>query len=266
VCGAEETPSSRFDGEFCPRCLARENTKAVPRVTPIIRLCRTCGSLEEKGKWLVPSSKGLEEDLSGLIRRNACKFAGIKEEEVADISVIRIPVPLGSSSVLIPLSVKTQTKESHPTYPAKEFRINARLTPTICPNCLLIKSKYYEATLQVRTPNMKMPQTQKERLLSQIGNWVVESSGKDRQAFISKCEDKPEGFDLYLGSRRTAYSIAAKLKTLRGTSIRETFKAGKVDKSTGKRKGKVTILIRLPQETMNQPTNESWNVATHPKD
>jgi nonsense-mediated mRNA decay protein 3 len=266
VCGIEETPSAKLDGGFCPRCLARENQKAVPHNTETIRLCRICRSLEERGKWIAPSSRGLEEDLLRLIKRNARKFAGTREGEVSEISVIKMPMPSGLNSTLIPISVKTQTKNHQAGSPTRDFEIRARLTPTICPNCLLMKSKYYEATLQVRTLNTKMPIDEKEGLLSQIGNWVEESSRKDRQAYISKYEDKPEGFDLYLGSRRLAYIIASKLKALKGTSIRETYKIGRVDKSTGKRKGKATILVRLGQELTNQQINISQNLPQYPKD
>jgi nonsense-mediated mRNA decay protein 3 len=234
--------------------------------TPTIRLCKICGSLEERGKWLSPTSWGLEEDLSSLLRRNAKKFVGVKEGEVLGISIIKMPMPLGSNSVLVPISIKTQMKNKQDAPTAREFEVKVRLTPTICPNCLLMKSKYYEAALQVRTSNAKMSMEEKEKLLGQIGSWVEESSRRDKKAFISKCEDKSEGFDLYLGSRRVAYSIAARLKAMKRTTIRETFKVGRVDKSTGKRKGKATILIRLPQKLIDELTNGTRNAVDNPKD
>ena len=254
VCGVEETPNAKLDGGFCPRCLAREDQKPVQHSTETIRLCRICGSLEERGKWVASSSRGLQEDLSNLLKRNSRKFTGVSEGEVRDISVIKMPLSLGSNSTLIPISVRAQTKNNQPGSPTRDFEIKVRLTPTTCPNCLLMKSKYYEATLQVRALDTRMATEEKEELLSQIGNWVEESSKRDRRAFISKLEDKPEGFDLYLGSRRLAHLIASKLKTSKGTSIRETYKIGKVDKSTGKRKGKSTILVRLGQKPTDQPS------------
>jgi nonsense-mediated mRNA decay protein 3 len=266
VCGFEETPDVKLDGGLCPRCLPNEKSKAVMHPTPTIRLCKYCGSLEERGKWVAPTSCGLEEDLSSLLRRNVKKFAGVKEGEILGISIIRMPMSLGANSVLIPISIKTQMKNKQETPTAREFEMKVRLTPTMCPNCLLMKSKYYEAALQVRTSNAKMSMEDKEKLLGQIGSWVEESSRRDKKAFISKCEDKPEGFDLYLGSRQVAYSIATKLKAMKRTTIRKTFKVGRVDKSTGKRKGKATILIRLPQKLIDELTNGSRNAIDYPKD
>jgi nonsense-mediated mRNA decay protein 3 len=248
ICGAKETATAKLDRGFCPKCLAKEDQKAVSHESVAIRSCRICGRLEERGKWVARSSRGFDEDLRSLLKRNARKFIGIPEEEVNDISIAKTPPPTGSSSTLVPILVRAKARNPQSGSPTREFEISVRLIPTICPSCLLMKSKYYEATLQVRTPSAKMPNEQKEKLMSQIFSWVEEDSKRDRQAFISKCEDKPEGFDVYLGSRRTAYSIVSRLKTLKGTSIRETYKIGKVDKSTGKRKGKATILVRLAQE------------------
>ncbi|WXG42952.1 MAG: NMD3-related protein [Promethearchaeati archaeon SRVP18_Atabeyarchaeia-1] len=253
VCGSEETQTNRLYNGLCGRCSAIEKPSEIINTTPTIRLCKICGSLEEKGKWIAPSSGKLQEDLSTLLRRMATKFVRVEKEERVEVSIPQMPIPIGSKSVLIPFCIRTKGATGQHEHPQRESMAKVRLTPSICSNCTLMKQKYYEATLQVRTSDKKMRPEERENLLGRIDAWVEEGRRKDKQAFISKYEDKPEGFDLYLGSRSLAYSIASKFRAMKGTSIKETFKIGNVDKSTGKRKSKATILIRLPPQIVDGP-------------
>jgi nonsense-mediated mRNA decay protein 3 len=265
VCGAEETPTVRLSNGLCQKCSAKGRTEALVYTTPTIRLCKICGSLEARGKWNAPSPRGLENDLSILLKRVLNKSVEVRGEEIISVLVARVPMPLGSGGVLIPISIRTQSSGRQREYTTRESDSKVRLTAVTCPNCTLIRQNYYEATLQIRASSERMTSEEKERLLGQISSWVQQSSRKYNQAFISKYEDKPEGFDLYLGSRRVANSISSKFRAIKGTTIKETFKVGKVDKSTGKRKGKVTILIRLPQQIIYESASRSDEAADYSK-
>jgi NMD protein affecting ribosome stability and mRNA decay len=232
---------------LCPKCLATERTEIEVRTESAVKFCRVCGSLEERGKWLTPTDRGLKEDLSALVEADAKRFIGKEQGEVSDVSIMKMPTSIGSNSILIPLCIRTRTNWQQSPQLLRTYSAKIRLVPTTCPNCALVKRKYYEATLQIRVASGKMSREKKAELLRTIEASVEKAARKNRQAFISKFEEKPAGFDLYFGSRQVAYAIASKFKALKGVISKETFKVGKVDKSTGKRKDKVTILIRLPK-------------------
>jgi NMD protein affecting ribosome stability and mRNA decay len=247
VCGSEETLSEKFGKGLCPKCLAAEKPEIQVHTEPAIKYCRTCGSLEERGKWLTSTGRGLKEDLLALVEANAKRFTGEEQVEVLDVSVLKMPASIGSSSILIPICIRTRSRSPQFHQLLKTFNAKIRLVPTTCPTCTLVRQKYYEATLQIRGSSGRMPREEKAELLGAIDSLVEKAARKNKHAFVSKFEEKPAGFDLYFGSRQIAYAIASKFKTEKGVTSKETFKAGKVDKSTGKRKDKVTILIRLPK-------------------
>lgn len=237
---------------FCPKCLAAEKVEVKIRTIPTIRVCRVCGSLEERGKWVSPSSNGLKEDLLAVLKVTLDRFIELDEDSISEVTIPRLPPSIGSSSILVPIIVKSQTINQERSRSFKEVDTSVRLIPTICPNCGLVKLKYYEAILQIRAIDGKMLQNEKEILLGRINSLVEKIARKHKQAFVSKFEDKPGGFDLFLGSSQLAHSIASKFRGKKGVLTKEAFKVDKLDKSTGKKKGKVTILIRLSQTVIEE--------------
>jgi NMD protein affecting ribosome stability and mRNA decay len=232
--------------------LAAEKTEIEIRAELLIRVCRICGSLEERGKWLTPTARGLKEDLLAAVATNANRLVGKEQGKVLDISILRMPTSIGSSSILIPICIRTRPSDPQCPEVVRTFNAKIRLMPTTCSNCSLVKQKYYEATLQIRALSGEMSREEKVGLLSMIGALVQRAARNNKQAFISKLEENPAGFDLFLGTRQVAYAIASRFKAEKGVTAKETFKAGKVDKSTGKRKDKVTILIKLPKSKMDE--------------
>jgi NMD protein affecting ribosome stability and mRNA decay len=247
VCGSEETQSVKLNRGLCPKCLAAEKPEIEVRTELAVKLCRVCGCLEERGKWLTPTTRGLKEDLLAIVEADAKRLTGKEQGKVSDVSILRMPTSVGSNSILIPVCIKTSSNDPQCPQLFKTFNAKIRLIPTICPNCSLVKQKYYEATLQIRASSGQMSREEKAELLSMIDALVERVAKKNKQAFVSKLEENAAGFDLFLGSRQIAYLIASRFKCENGVTSKETFKAGKVDKSTGKRKDKVTILIKLPK-------------------
>jgi NMD protein affecting ribosome stability and mRNA decay len=252
VCGSEETQDVRLIRGLCPKCSAAEKPEIEVRTVLAIKFCRICGSLEERGKWLTPTARGLKEDLLTIVEADAKRLIGNDQGRVSDVSILRMPTSVGSNSILIPVCIRTMRNDPQCPQLVRTFNAKIKLVPTICPNCSLIKQKYYEATLQIRASSGEMTRKEKAELLGMIDALVARAAKKNKQAFISKLEENPAGFDLFLGSRQLAYAIASRFKAENGVTSKETFKAGKVDKSTGKRKDKVTILIKLPKSKMDE--------------
>jgi NMD protein affecting ribosome stability and mRNA decay len=252
VCGSEETQSVKLSRGLCPKCLASENPEIEVREERPIRVCKICGSLEERGKWVTRSARELKDSISDLVEADPERFIGKNEGKVLDVSILKMPSSIGSNSVLIPLCIRTRQNNPQCPQSVKTFNVKIRLIPTICRNCLLIKQKYYEATLQIRAASGEISKEEKEQLLMTVDALMERIGGKNKQTYISKVEERPAGFDVFFGSRQTAYAIASKFKAEKGVTSKETFKAGKVDKSRGKRKDKVTILIKLPKPVIDE--------------
>lgn len=251
ICGCEETPAAELKDGFCPKCSpAKKEIKT--RAIPAIRVCKVCGSLEERGKWFSPSSDRLEENLLAVLKTTLDSFVELDKDDIPEVTIQRMPSSISSSSIVVPLIVKSMTTDQERSRSFKDLNASVRLIPTICPKCILVKRKYYEATLQIRAADGKMLQDEKEILLGRINSLVDKIAEKHKQAFVSKFEDKPGGFDLYLGSSHLAHSIATRFRGNKGVTTKEAFKVGRLDKSTGKKKGKVTILIRLPKKVMEE--------------
>lgn len=251
VCGSEETQSAKLSRGLCPKCLASEKTEIEVRAEHSVKFCKICGSLEERGRWVTRSARELKESISDMVEADPERFIGRNGGQVLDVSILRMPSSIGSNSVLVPLCIRTRQDNPQCPQSVETFNAKIRLVPTICPNCLLIKQKYYEATLQIRAANGEISEEEKEQLLGTVDVLMDRFGGKNKQNYISKVEERPAGFDIFFGSRQTAYSIASKLKAEKGVTSKETFKAGKVDKSRGKRKDKVTILIKLPKPVID---------------
>lgn len=252
VCGCEETTTIQLRDGLCPKCSVVEQPEIKAQTIPPIRLCRICESLEEKGKWLPRSSKGSKEDLLALLKRIMTKSIKVNAGNVLEVTIPKMPSSVGSCPVTIPVLVKVKTGDQQQTPLLNEFSTTVRLVPVTCPNCSLMKREYYEATLQIRTRNENMTSNEKMKLLNQVSLFVEKISRRNKKAFISKYEERPKGLDLYLGSNQLAYALASKFRDKKGVMTKETFKAGKVDKSSGNRKNKITILITIPQAVIDE--------------
>lgn len=98
------------------------------------------------------------------------------------------------------------------------------------------KDQYHEAILQLRPKD--------ERLLE----FVKKKIDKKSNVFISKEVENKYGYDLYLNSRRFAWTLANSLKrTFRGT-VKKSRKLFTVNRLTSKRVYRVTICFRLSKD------------------
>jgi nonsense-mediated mRNA decay protein 3 len=252
ICGREETPTVELTNGFCPKCLAAEKVELKTPAIPTIRVCRLCGSLEKQGKWVSPGTDRLEEDLSNVLKTTLSRYIDSNQDVISEVVIQRIPSMTGSNSIVVPITVKFKTLNQKHSHSANETNMSVRLIPTICQNCGLVRRNYYEATLQIRAIDGNMPQDEKTVLLDMINSLVDKTAKKHKQAFVTRFENRPGGFDLYLGSSQLARSIASRFRSRRGVLVKEAFKVGKLDKSTGKKKGKSTVLIRLPHSEIEE--------------
>ena len=95
-------------------------------------------------------------------------------------------------------------------------------------------SQYFEAILQLRPKNFELLEATKRYI--EKGN-----------VLISKEVHKKYGFDLYLNNKRSAISIARKLKRRYKGEIKLSRSLYSVDRMTSKRLWRVTVLFRLDE-------------------
>ncbi len=208
-------------GVFCSNCYLKRNLEVeVPSVIGITQ-CSKCGDYLLGGRWV----KGLtEEDVlaraaEGAIKTNMKKLdkAGILKFDIvprqSEFDLI-VTITLGDSEV--------------------KKRSIMRIKKVACPDCSRIAGGYYEAVLQLRG---NASQKDVDDIIKKV------ESHRDKFAFISKVAKMHGGFDIYVGSKKSAEKI---VKEYRGKA--ETDKSSKLvgmDFHKGKQKFRFNYLIRF---------------------
>jgi len=94
-------------------------------------------------------------------------------------------------------------------------------------------AKYYEGILQLRNPS------------PELLKYVYKRIDKDNQAWISQEKKVKGGIDLYLSSQKYLRQLGKKLKERFPGSLKTSRKLFTVQRGTGKRLYRVTVLFRL---------------------
>lgn len=221
--------------KFCPKCGKQTNklyeslceecflssisiAKDLPEKIDV-KQCRLCDRF-----FLDKISSTSLED---LVERFLRKF--FKKEEVNSISYA-----LKENKLILSLTSKVYGLEK-----TEEKSVGVAVKKIICRACSMMKSGYFQAVLQVRAPASLLEDVKKE-----IEKQVEFLRQHDELAFISKLEERGNGFDAYIGSKASANQIARVMKTKYKAKLKITKKfAGYVK---GRRVYRDTILISIP--------------------
>jgi nonsense-mediated mRNA decay protein 3 len=208
-------------GLFCSECYLKKNLKIeLPSVIQIEK-CRGCGIYNISGKqirldseekaMLMAGDRALKTNINRLDKAGVLK-TGI--EQSGGDNIFRAKVILSDREV--------------------EKTAIIRINSVSCPDCSRMAGGYYEAVLQLRGGFSK-------KMMEKI---ITEVEGhKDRYSFVSQIKKVPNGYDIYLGSKRSAEKI---VKQYRGKAeIKKSFEQVGMDKQTSKAKNRFYYLIRL---------------------
>jgi NMD protein affecting ribosome stability and mRNA decay len=204
-CGAS-SKYKKFIDSLCVDCFINERKKKIPDEI-IVKVCKDCGKLRIK-TW-TDKKKINKELMDKLSKYNPIKI--VEKDDGIEVTF--------SDKVNFEKVIKLK----------KEF--------TLCDVCSKIRSKYYEAIIQIR---MEEGKTKKEReeiekRLEEIKNSIVENLQK--RTFITKIERVKFGYDIYAGSAKDVASI------LSGCPVKVTKKLyGEV---AGKKVYRTTFLLRV---------------------
>ena len=105
---------------------------------------------------------------------------------------------------------------------------------------------YYEAILQMRADGREISDDEKEVLTKKVTETIVARYKTDDKAFVNLIDDTKHGIDYYIGSEQLAKDIADYFEGRYIAERKENYKLIGEDK-TGKKKYRVTILLRLPR-------------------
>jgi NMD protein affecting ribosome stability and mRNA decay len=232
-CGAKISlaEASRL-GNLCPSCYAEvHGTVALPRGVSLT-FCRKCFSVKVRGRWLpidLSSEEVIVERISQAIKSEVERSCGSK------VSVSLMPREayeiLSGEQVVATMTL------------GKDAQKNLDIRPqfSICPTCLKMVGKKFEATIQLRG----FGEGELERIKSLANELIVERTGGSHNLQTGAVwEEVNGGVDIKLPSIDLARKIASLIKKSFDVQVKESFKDSGWDRSRGKPFRKLTILLR----------------------
>lgn len=213
--------------------------------TPIPLLaCKKCGSVKIPGGWKKISigkmnSEELAEAQMDIVLEQEMKLLyeglSLTLEEVKKLDRVTH-------------LMATVTGKSHESIPPhdEQYPIEIRFRYGTCDTCGMKSGGYYEAILQMRADGREISDEEKTEFTKSVTETTVARYKTDDKAFVNLIDDTKHGIDYYIGSEYLARDIADKFESRYIAERKENYKLIGEDK-TGKKKYRVTILIRLPR-------------------
>ncbi|MCC6033747.1 MAG: hypothetical protein LM561_06720 [Desulfurococcaceae archaeon] len=228
-CGKRESDEEPLIDGLCLDCFLKERALAkIPNNVVLVR-CPVCGSVYVSGSW-VPTSGGDEEALSHYIVETVVK-KGKTHESFKDVQVVVTNAGNNRAEVLVRSSFMSKPVE-------QAFTINYRVEARLCPRCLSVKTRDYEAILQVRFAGEPS-----EVVRRRVGKLI--SSVRSISSNVTDYKELREGVDVKFSNVSAARQAANYLQGVLGGYIKESWKLHGV--VGGKRHGKLSIVLRIPQ-------------------
>jgi nonsense-mediated mRNA decay protein 3 len=208
-------------GMFCTECYLKKNLEVELPGKIELQYCSRCDAYLLGGKWIRDIE---EEDAILKAVQNALK-TNIKRLEKtgaitfdldrrADGYIARVEIVLGKGKKV------------------KESKVTIR--KTVCPECSRRAGGYFEAVLQFRGAVGK-------KKIEEVANSIEKH--KDKFSFVSGIKRVTGGYDIYVGSKKSAEKI---VKQFRGEAdIKKSFKHAGYDHQKGKPRSRFYYLIRL---------------------
>ncbi len=239
LCGEEAV----VDG-LCNNCYDEQHPlMEVPTPIPLLA-CKKCGSVKVPGGWhKISIGKMNAEELAET------QIDIILEQEIK-LFYKGLTLALEEDKKLDRVThlIVTATGKSHESIPPhdEEYPVEIRFRYGTCDTCGMMSGGYYEAILQMRADGREISDDEKKELTTAVTDMTVARYKSDDKAFVTMVDDTKHGIDYYIGSEPLAKDIADKFESKLIAERKENYKLVGEDK-TGKKKYRVTILLRLPR-------------------
>lgn len=213
--------------------------------TPLAVLaCKKCGSVKVPGGW------------------KKIAIGEMNAEELADAQmdiILEQEIKLFHKGITLSLEevkkldrvthiIVTATGQSHESIPPhdEEHPVEIRFSYGTCDTCGMMSGGYYEAILQMRADGREISDDEKKELTKRVTETTVARYKSDDKAFVTMIDDNKFGIDYYIGSEHLGKELADDFESQYIAERKENYKLVGEDK-TGKKKYRITILIRLPR-------------------
>lgn len=223
---------------LCSVCFLENNILTVVPEHVDLPQCAHCDEFLIERRWYKFNS--VEEAVREAAVRSITSRKGTRVEEV-ETCVSKQDI----KNFLVEIDVKVKYLD---LIVDEHLDTVVRLKGGVCPRCSKIQGSYYESIIQVRTRGRKFPDEEKDRILEEIESKVDHLSKSSRDTFISKVEETPGGFDVYLSSTSLGRSLSKDLADIHGAEVKES--SSLLGQKDGKEIYRVTYLVRLPSYTM----------------
>lgn len=225
-CGAE----GKVYESLCEKCfLERHRLAEVPEFLDIEE-CKECGSFLIGSKWIsVPMERAVEMLLDKVIAY----------EDLVDTHQYSVEYdPEDEKNIKVVVHCDMYVDEMRTE---KDIHSKVRLKPSQCVTCTRRKSRYYEATLQIRADRRNLSDEEMEA----INKFVHKRVESATDAFISEEEKKHGGWDFLLSSKTLGRNISKELASMYCAQDSSSEKL--VGMKDGRDMYRVTYAVRLPQ-------------------
>jgi nonsense-mediated mRNA decay protein 3 len=241
LCGKEAV----VDG-LCNTCYDEQHP-LMEVSTPIQLLaCKKCGSVKVPGGWKKISigkmnAEELVEAQMDIVLEQEMKlfFSGLSLtiEEVKKLDRV----------THLMLTVTGKSHESIPPHD-EQYPVEIRFRYGTCDTCGMMSGGYYEAILQMRADGRVISDDEKKELTKRVTETTVARYKSDDKAFVTMIDDNKYGIDYYIGSEHLAKELADDFEGRYIAERKDNYSLVGEDK-TGKKKYRITILLRLPRFT-----------------
>ncbi|MFW9956052.1 MAG: 60S ribosomal export protein NMD3 [Candidatus Thorarchaeota archaeon] len=213
--------------------------------TPLTLLaCKKCGSIKLAEGWRKIAGDGVHPD----------DFGDYQIELLLDRSVkilgrdVQISLEDERKLDRVTHTIMTVTGRSHESLAPHEekYNVEIRFRYGTCETCGMMSGGYYEAILQVRADGRELTDEEKTMLTQTVTDITVARYKSDDKAFITSTLEDKYGIDFYIGSENLCKYIADEFELEYLAERKDNYKLVGEEKG-GKRKYRITILIRLPR-------------------
>lgn len=247
----------------CTRCyLETGEVLRIPKIN--IAVCPDCLRYRETNSWMA-GGESLRSSIARSGRRlvlgrakfdEAARSAG-GEPVLADLEVGNVRISGNRASFSATARIDGLGPESESAQ--IEVEAMASLNLSLCRECQLRRSDYHACILQIRAEG-RAPEEDELEVLRDIIEQATNRPGSDPMRYIGRSEERKEGLDLFIGSAALGREIAKDAAARLGGQPRESRKLIGVEKGTGKRLYRFTILLRLPALRIGDVTELGGNL------
>ncbi|MEM4653349.1 MAG: NMD3-related protein [Candidatus Nezhaarchaeales archaeon] len=225
---------------LCSNCYMEMYGVLAPPREVSLTLCRKCYSVKFKNRWLpidLSSEKSVENMvyvIRGMVEKTCDLNVSVK---LTHQDVYRI---ISGEQITITI---TFDERIHPLLKPRETSMSLDIKPSfsICPVCLRVIGKNFEAIIQLRDFDDK----ELEQIKALVNKLILEMSGGSHNIQTGAVwEEVDGGVNVLLPSISIARRISNIVRKTFNVQVKESYKDRGWDKSKGKRLRRLTILLR----------------------